>query len=363
MRYVMRLLRPRDRWSTGLVAVFLATALFGSVFVACGDDGNAGNDSAATGDDPAGGQIVVYSGRNEELIRPILDDFSEETGVSVDVRWGDSAELALLIDQEGDRSPADVFISQSPGAVGFLTENERLGQLPGEITSLVAGEDAADDGTWVSVTGRVRVVVYNTDLVDPDDLPDSVLDLTDPQYGGQVAIAPTNGSFQDFVTVLRNEIGDEATLEWLEGMAAGNPPTFDGNTAIVEAVGRGEVPMGLVNHYYAFAAKDEAPNLPVENHYFPDGDYGSTMLSSAVSLVDGANNPEAAVRLVEFLLSDEGQDYFTNETFEFPLRLGAEPNPALPDLEDIHVTRIDFGELGGGLEPTIDLIEESGLTG
>jgi iron(III) transport system substrate-binding protein len=343
--------------------MFLAAALFGSVLVACGDDDGASNDAATAGDDAAGGQIVVYSGRNEELIQPILDDFSDETGITVDVRWGDSAELALLIEQEGDRSPADVFISQSPGAVGFLTENERLGQLPEEITSLVAEEDAADDGTWVSVTGRVRVLVYNTDLVDPDTLPDSVLDLTDPQFAGEVAVAPTNGSFQDFVTVLRNEIGDEETLEWLQGMAEGGPPTFDGNTAIVEAVGRGEVPMGLVNHYYAFAAKDEVPDLPVENHYFASGDYGSTMLSSAVSLVEGASNPEAATRLVEFLLSDEGQSYFTNETFEFPLTLGAEPNPALPDLEDIHVTRIEFGALGGGLQPTIDLIDESGLTG
>lgn len=349
----------------------LAVGLLGSMLLGCGDDSDGGdgeataNDGAATNTaaDDSAGPLVVYSGRDEPLIQPILNRFTEETGIEVEVRWGDSAELALLIDQEGDRSPADVFISQSPGAVGFLTEHDRLGELPDEVTSLVADEDAADDGSWVGVTGRVRVLVYNTDMVSPEDLPDSVLDLTGSQYAGQVALAPTNGSFQDFVTVLRNEIGDDATLDWLEGMADGNPPTFDGNTAIVEAVSRGEVPMGLVNHYYAFAAKDADPTLAVENYYFPDGDYGSTMLSSAVSLVAGTENTEPAQQLVEFLLSDEGQTYFTEETFEFPLSVGADPNPALPSLDEIHVTRVDFGSLGGGLEATIDLIDESGLTG
>lgn len=343
------------------------------MLLACGDDSDGGDGEATANDgeatntaaegDADSGPLVVYSGRDEPLIQPILNRFTEETGIEVEVRWGDSAELALLIDQEGDRSPADVFISQSPGAVGFLTGQGRLGELSDEITSLVADDDAADDGTWVGVTGRVRVLVYNTDMVSPEELPDSVLDLTDSEYAGQVAVAPTNGSFQDFVTVLRNEIGDDATLDWLQGVAEGNPPTFDGNTAIVEAVSRGEVPMGLVNHYYAFAAKDEDPNIAVENYYFPDGDYGSTMLSSAVSLVEGAENTESAQRLVEFLLSDEGQTYFTEETFEFPLSVGAEPNPALPSLDEIHVTRVDFSSLGGGLEATIDLIDESGLTG
>ena len=134
--------------------------------------------------------------------------------------------------------------------------------------------DAAADAGWVGLSGRVRTLVYNPELVDDADLPDSVLDLTAPEYAGQVALAPTNGSFQDFVTVLRDQLGDDEAAAWLDGMAAGDPPTFDNNTAIVEAVGRGEVPMGLVNHYYAFRAKAENPDLPVENHYFPEATWG-----------------------------------------------------------------------------------------
>lgn len=306
-------------------------------------------------------RLVVYSGRTENLVGPLLEDFSEETGIGIDVRYGDSADLALLIDEEGDRTPADVFISQSPGAVGYLDAAGRLGALPDDVVELVPEGDAAADGSWVGLSGRVRTLVYNTDLVDPADLPASVLDLTDATYAGQVAVAPTNGSFQDFVTVLRHELGDDEARAWLDGIAAGDPPTFDNNTAIVEAVGRGEVPMGLVNHYYAFRARAEAPDLPVENHFFPDGDFGSSLLVTAASVVEGTDAGDDAERLVEFLLSDQAQEFFSEETFEYPLAGDAPPNPALPPFEEISKTRVELDELGGGLEATTAMIDESGL--
>jgi iron(III) transport system substrate-binding protein len=306
-------------------------------------------------------RLVVYSGRTENLVGPLLEDFADESGISIDVRYGDSADLALLIDEEGDRSPADVFISQSPGAVGYLDAAGRLRELPAGIVDLVPEGDAAADGGWVGLSGRVRTLVYNTDLVDPSDLPSSVLDLASPQYAGQVALAPTNGSFQDFVTVLRHELGDEEAQAWLDGMAAGDPPTFDNNTAIVEAVGRGEVPMGLVNHYYAFRAKAEDPGLPVENHYFPDGDLGSTLLVTGASVVEGTDLEDEAHQLVEFLLSDDAQAFFSEETFEYPLVAGATVNDALPPFDEISKTRVDLEQLGGGLERTTEMIDESGL--
>jgi iron(III) transport system substrate-binding protein len=306
-------------------------------------------------------RLVVYSGRTSNLIGPLLEDFADESGISIDVRYDDSANLALLIDEEGDRTPADVFVSQSPGAVGYLDAAGRLEALPDDVVSAVPEGDAAADGTWVGLSGRVRTLVYNTDLVDPATLPDSVLDLTDEQYAGQVALAPTNGSFQDFVTVLRDQLGEDEASAWLEGMAAGDPPTFNDNTAIVEAVGRGEVPMGLVNHYYAFRAKAEDPDLPIENHYFPEGDLGSTLLVTAASVVGGTDLEDEAHELVEFLLSTEAQEFFSEETFEYPLAAGTSPNTALPPFDQIAKTRVDLDELGGGLERTTELIDESGL--
>jgi iron(III) transport system substrate-binding protein len=315
--------------------------------------------ACGSGDDD---RLVVYSGRTSNLIGPLLRDFSEESGIGIDVRYEDSANLALLIDEEGDRTPADVFISQSPGAVGYLDAAGRLAALDDGLIATVPDGDAAADAGWVGLSGRVRTLVYNPELVDDADLPDSVLDLTAPEFAGRVALAPTNGSFQDFVTVLRDQLGDDEAAAWLDGMAAGDPPTFDNNTAIVEAVGRGEVPMGLVNHYYAFRAKAEDPDLPVENHYFPDGDLGSTLLVTAASEIADTDMPDEAAELIGFLLSPEAQRYFSEETFEYPLADGAEVNGALPPFDEISKTRVDLDELGGGLERTTAMIDESGLT-
>lgn len=317
--------------------------------------------SALTGCSSGDDRLVVYSGRTSNLVGPLLEQFAEESGVGIDVRYDESANLALLLDEEGEQTEADVFISQSPGAVGFLDEAGRLAELPDDVVDLVPEGDAAEDGSWVGLSGRVRTLVYNTELVRPADLPDSVLDLTRPEYAGDVALAPTNGSFQDFVTVLRGHVGEEETAAWLEGMATNDAPTYSNNTAIVEAVGRGEVPMGLVNHYYAFVARDQDPDLPVENHFFAEGDYGSTLLVTAASIVEGADGGEEAEQLVEFLLSEEAQRYFGDETFEYPLAAGVEPNEDLPPLSEVDPTRVDLGELGADLETTAEMIDESGL--
>src|SRR5690606_5554498 len=183
------------------VAVPAAVALAATLFTGC-----AGED-----------RLTIYSGRSEDIIEPLLVEFAEETGIDIDVRYGDSTDLALLIAEEGDQSPADVFLSQSPGAVGFLDQQDLLAELDAGTLDRVADENQASDGRWVGISGRVRVLVYNTDDVDPETLPDSVLDLTDPAYEGDVALAPENASFQDFVTAMRSELGDDAAQAWLEG--------------------------------------------------------------------------------------------------------------------------------------------------
>ena len=225
-------------------------------------------------DDP----LTVYSGRNEDLIGPLVEMFEEATGIEADVRYGSSADLALLIETEGDATPADVFISQSPGAMGYLATQDRLQALPASILDAVDALYRAGDGTWLGFSGRQRVLVYNPNLVDPADLPGSVLELTDPAYNGRVAVAPANSSFQDFITAMRFESGDDVTLAWLEGMAANNSPNYPKNSAIVDAVLRGEVDMGLVNHYYLLRFLAEDPDAPGINHNFASDDIGSLLI-------------------------------------------------------------------------------------
>lgn len=325
-------------------AVLLVLALVPSAAAAC----SSGRDA-----------LTIYSGRDEALVGPLLERFNEETGIPIDVRYGDSADLALLIAEEGDSTPADVFFSQSPGAVAYLEGEGALGQIAGETLDLVDERFRSASGAWVGTTGRQRVLVYNEELVSEDQLPESVLDLTDDAYRGDVGVAPSNGSFQDFVTALRQAEGDEGARTWLEGMAANDSPTYPDNVSIVDAVARGEIPMGLVNHYYNHRYLDEDPGAPSRNYVFPNGDIGALVIASTVSVMEGSDD-ERASDLVEFLLSQESQEFFAQETFEYPLVEGIEASADLAPLESVEAPDLDLRALGD-LETTVQMIAESGL--
>ena len=304
--------------------------------------------------------LTIYSGRGENLVRPLLEQFSEETGIPIDVRYGDSADLALLIAEEGDRSPADVFLSQSPGTVGFLAERGMLARLGPSVLGAVDSKFESGRGLWVGLTARRRVLVYNKDLVPASRLPRSVFELTGPQYKGRVGLAPENASFQDFISAMRQVEGDGRTRRWLDGMAANDEPTYANNNAIVEAVSRGEIPMGLVNHYYNERFLEEDPSLPSRNYIFPNGDLGSMLLASTVSELATADHREDAAEFIRFLLSAEAQKFFAEETFEYPLAAGVPPARDLPSIEGVELP-YSIDRLGGELTETVRMIEEAGL--
>jgi iron(III) transport system substrate-binding protein len=309
-------------------------------------------------------RVTIYSGRTQELVAPILERFADETGISVDVRYGDSADLALLVDEEGDRTPADVFLSQSPGAMGYLDSEGRLRELPESILDQVPERFRASDGDWVGISGRVRVLVYDSDEVAAGDLPRSVFDMTDPRYRGNVGIAPPNASFIDFVTGMRELVGDDRTRQWLEGMAANDVQTYANNIAIIDAVNRGEIDFGLVNHYYNEQAKAEDPGLASANYVFPDGDVGALVLVTAAGVLEASDHTDDAEALVDFLLSEEAQEFFAEETFEYPLAAGVEPVVEdLPPLAEIASPSLELASLGERFRTTRDMIEQSGLEG
>ena len=223
----------------------------------------------------AGKEVTIYSGRSEYLISPILEAFACETGIDVRVRWGNSTDLAILINEEGKSTEADVFVSRSPGPVGFLEGNNLLGSIDQSVLSLVEEQNHAASGSWIGFSGRKRVLVYNVDEVAPGELPNSVFELTDPVYKNRVAIPGTNGSFEDWFTVFRDQHGNETATKWLNDMVNNGAKYYPNNRSIVEAAGRGEVDMGLVNHYYNY---QEAAALGSEhravNYDFPSDDIG-----------------------------------------------------------------------------------------
>lgn len=308
------------------------------------------------------GTLTVYSGRSEELVGPIIERFGEETGIEVEVRYGDTAEMAAQILEEGDNSPASVFWAQDAGALGALARAGRFARLPDELADRVPERFRSSEGTWLGTSGRARVLAYNDGELDESDLPDSVLDLTDPRWRGRIGWAPTNGSFQAFVTALRKVRGDDAARSWLEDMAANDAREYDGNSAIVKAIAAGEIDAGLVNHYYVLelGAEDPAVRDNVRNHYFPGGDVGSLVNVAGVGILAGAPAPRGAERFVDFLTSREARDYFDEEVYEYPLQTGRSAPEGQPALADIEQPNIDLADLDD-LEGTLELLRSTGV--
>jgi iron(III) transport system substrate-binding protein len=354
--------RPRPGRRAALAAAAVATL---ATLAACSSpSGPAAEDTPRpTTALESDGTVVLYSGRNEALVQPLIDEFQAATGIDVEVRYDGTTALAALLLEEGERTPADVFLSQDAGALGAVAKEGLFAALPEEVTEAVPAGFTSTDGSWVGLTGRSRVIAYDGGDLTAEQVPDSVLDLTAPQWSGRVGIAPTNASFQAFVTAFRLIEGDEAATAWLEGMVANDVQVFESNGAILEAVDAGTLGLGLINHYYWFekAAEVGEDAMRAQIAFLPPGDPGALVNVTGAGILAPAADDAEALALVEFLLSEQAQTYFAEETFEYPLAAGVAAADALPPIEDLRNEEIDLSDLDG-LQETVELISAAGLT-
>jgi iron(III) transport system substrate-binding protein len=305
--------------------------------------------------------ITIYSGRTESLVQPLLERFAEETGIGIKVRYGDTAELAATMLEEGDNSPADVFFAQDAGALGALAAEGMLAELPEGTISSVPETFRSNENVWVGTSGRSRVVAYNTEELTPEDLPDSILDFTDPEWRGRIGWAPTNGSFQAFVTALRLLEGEDGAREWLEGIEANEPTEYPNNVTALEGVASGEVDVAFVNHYYLYQfLADQGDDFKARNYYTAPGDPGALVNVAGVGVLETTDKREATERFVEFLLQPEAQQYFADETFEYPVMPGIEPSHDIVPIEDLQPPDVDLSDLTD-LEGTLNLLRDTGV--
>jgi iron(III) transport system substrate-binding protein len=351
--------RPHVRRGTAIAL----SALLLPVLAACGssDDKTDKADKKDSAAAPKTDELVIYSGRNEELISPIIKKLEAATGTKVQVRYGDSAELAAQILEEGDRTKAGLFFSQDAGALGALSQSGSLAKLPQKSLDKVGAAFRGAEGDWVGVSGRSRVIAYNSKQV--PKAPDSVKDLTKPEWKGKVGYAPTNASFQAFVTGMRVLEGDDATLKWLKDLKANGAKPYAKNGAVLDAVDKGEVSLGLINHYYWYekAAEVGADKLTAKIHFLPGGDPGALINVAGVGVLKSGGQGAAAEKAVDYLLSTEAQTYFADETKEYPLAAGVTSSVEdLPPLASLNAPEIDLGKLES-LQKTLELLKEAGL--
>lgn len=344
----------------GRITALLAAGLLLPALAACGSDDNDGSGSGGNGD----AALVIYSGRNEKLVKPILDQLEKAVGADVEVRYGDSAELAAQILEEGDRTKAGLFFSQDAGALGALSREGMLAKLPQATLDKVDKAYRSGEGDWVGLSGRVRVIAYNPDDVAADEVPDSVHDVVKPEWKGKVGFAPTNASFQAFVTGMRVLEGDDATRTWLEDLKANGAKTYANNLATLDAVEAGEVSLGLVNHYYWYerVAEKGEDEVDAKLHFLPGGDPGALInVAGAGILADSGEQNATARKAVDYLLSEKAQTYFADTTKEYPLAAGVTSTvEGLPPFESLESPDIDLGRLES-LQETLAMLQDVGL--
>ncbi len=305
--------------------------------------------------------LTVYSGRSKGLVEPLVEKFTAATGIEVNVRYAGTSELAVTLMEEKDNSPADVFWAQDAGALGAVAKAGLFADLPDGIGSNVMEAFTSANGQWIATSGRARSLAYAPAKVSADELPGSIMELTNPKWNGRVGWAPTNGSFQAAVTALRVRLGDEAVKTWLEGMMANGAKSYPKNSAIVEAIANGDVDLGIPNHYYLLRFLNEDPNYPVSQVYFDAGDAGNLVNIAGAGLLKSGDQ-ETGAKFVEYLLSADAQSYFTQEVFEYPVSSGTATHSNLIPMDELmsKTTAIDLNDLDD-LEATLDLLREVGL--
>jgi iron(III) transport system substrate-binding protein len=277
-------------------------------------------------------EITVYSGRGESFTAPMFKLFEEQTGIKVNARYGTTAELSALLREEGDKSPADLFLAQDAAS---LVSNEAIfAPMPADLSAgVLAGFKPASD-KWIGTSGRARTMVYSVERVSEAQFPKSVYDLTAPEWKGKVGFAPGNASFQAFLTAVRVVDGEEKARQFVQGLVANDAKTYKNNTDQLQAIADGEVDVALVNNYYLTRFKLRDAKFPVAQTFFQKGDIGNLMFTSGAGVPAASDNQEAAHKLIGFLLSPAAQQYFSASIGEYPVTGGVIPNDTLGAVAD-----------------------------
>lgn len=366
-RALTMLLARCPRWVAALMVSALLVFAYDALSMAAASAGaDAESGGATTSTDTAdvattGVTITLYNGQHESLTEALVKDFEARSGIAVKVRSGEGDMLANQIVAEGKRSPADVIYTEDSPPLTLLAEKGLLAKVDADTLSKVAPQWSGKNGDWVGVSARARVIIYNPSLISKEDLPASIMDLSQPSWKGKVAIAPTSGSFQAQITAVREMKGEAAAKQWLEGLAR-NAKRYNGNFAILQAVDRGEIALGLINHYYWYikAAEVGADNMHSQLYYFGHGDPGALINVSGAAVLASSKHPEAAQKFLAYLVSKEGQEVLARASFEYPLGSSVKTTKPLKPFDTLEPPDIIPQDLGDN-EKSLQLMREVGL--
>lgn len=332
-----------------------------TILAGCASTAPAANDGPGAA---PSGEITVYNAQHEDLTQAWADEFTKQTGVTVTLRNGDDSELGNQLVQEGSASPADVFLTENSPAMNLVENADLFAAVDAATLAQVPQAYRPSSGLWTGVAARSTVLVYNPSLLSQSQLPTSLLDLADPSWKGRWAASPSGPDFQAIVGALLTLKGEKATTAWLASMKQ-NATAYKSNGAVMKAVNAGEIPAGLIYHYYWFGDQagtgENSDNTKL--HYFKNQDPGAFVSTSGAGVLKTAKNPAAAQAFLAYITGKSGQEILqqasSSEAFEYPVGSGVAANPALVPLADLDAPVLDPSQLDG--RKVTDLMTAAGL--
>lgn len=314
--------------------------------------------TACGGDD--GPYITVYNAQHEELLAEVAPIFEEETGIDVRLRSGKDLELANQLVAEGEASPADVFLTENSPAMTLVDNAGLFTKVDQETLDLIPEQYVPSNQNWLGFIARSTVLVHN-DSVGADELPESILELAEPEWAGRVAFSPTGADFQAIVSAVVATEGEERAREWIQGLAD-NGTVLENNLVVMEAVNAGEVDTGIIYHYYWYRDQKEAGENSDDSqlHFFGDQDPGAFVSVSGAGVLASSDKQEDAQAFVNFLASEEGQQAIADSyALEYPLNPDVSLEPPVKPFEELEPPRLDVASLNS--EPVVEMMQDAGL--
>jgi iron(III) transport system substrate-binding protein len=313
-------------------------------------------------------EVNVYSARKEALIKPILDDFSNQTGIKVNLITGDADALISRIKSEGQFSPADVLISAD---VGRLVRAKQLGITQANADEVIITNVPAylrdEELHWTALTLRARPIMYAKDRVDPASL-STMQALTNKEWKNRICIRSSNNIYnQSMISGMIQTQGEAKTLDWAKGLVANFARTpKGGDRDQIKAVVAGECDVAIANTYYLAGmlnADDEATRKTAQQVavFWPDQDtIGTHVNISGVSIAKYASNLDAAKTLIRFMLTDEAQVWYAETNHEYPVKAGIKWSQTLQDMGTFKAQEVSLAKVGETNAKALMLMDKAG---
>ncbi len=315
----------------------------------------------AAGCSDDGPKVVVYNAQHEQLLEELAPGFTDATGIEVELRNGSDPELAAQLRQEGDASPADVFLTENSPTMSSVERAGLFAPLDEEALAPIPEQYRPASGLWTGFAARSTVLVYNTDLVQESELPDSILELADPEWRGRISFSPTGADFQAIVSAVLDLEGEEATTAWLAGLKA-NGTVYDGNNVVLESVNAGESDLGIIYHYYWYRDQAEAGEVSdnTQLYFFGNQDPGAFVSVSGAGVLKSAEHPDEAQQFVAYLTSEEGQQQLAESyALEYPLNPAVQLEEPVKPFDELQPPDVQVSDLDG--DRVVEMMTEAGF--